>query len=141
MLKKTIKYVDWDGNEREDDFYFNLTKTELVKMQMKGHGAFADKIRAIIKAKDTIELINLFDEIALMAYGEKSPDGRRFMKSEEISKSFTETPAYDALYFELVSDPEKFAAFINMLIPEDLAKQVEEMQKSGQIPDELKELM
>lgn len=141
MLKKTITYTDYDGNPRTEDFYFNLTKTELVKMQLENGGAFADKIRAIIKAKDTAEIIKLFEEITLKAYGVKSPDGRRFMKNPVATQEFIETPAYDELYMELISDPEKFAAFINGLIPADLAEQVKHMQDSGQIPEELKELM
>ena len=140
MLKKTITYTDWNDVERTEDFYFNLTKTELVKMQLEDHGAFADKIRAIIRAKDTIEIINVLESMVLKAYGEKSPDGRRFMKSDAISRAFIESPAYDALYMELIQDPEKFAAFVNSLIPADLAAQDEEMQKSGKVPEEMKDL-
>lgn len=141
MLKKTITYTDYEGNQRTEDFYFNLTKTELVKMQLENGDAFADKIRAIIKAKDTAEIIKLFEEIVLKAYGVKVDGGRRFAKSAAAVQEFLETPAYDELYMELISDPKKFAAFINGLIPSDLAEQVKKMQESGQIPDELKELM
>lgn len=145
MLKKTIKYTDWNGTERTEDFYFNLTKTELIKMQMEEDGAFADRIRKIIRAKDTIELIKVFESIILKAYGEKSEDGRRFAKVDSngvpLAQKFIETPAYDELYVEMLSDPEKFAGFINALVPSDLAEEVKKMQESGNVPDELKELM
>lgn len=145
MLKKTIKYTNWDGVEVEEDFYFNLTKTELIKMQIDEQESLSDKLLKIIKSKNTIEIIKIFESIVLKAYGEKSPDGRRFIKVNDngvsLAKQFIETPAYDALYFEMITEPEKFAALVNALIPADLAEQVKKMQESGQIPDELKGLI
>lgn len=134
MLKKTIKYTDWNGVEREEDFYFNLTKTELAHMQYEAEGDFAERVRNIIRAKDTNAILRVFEGIVLKAYGEKSADGRRFVKSEELAKAFTETPAYDALYFELLSDPDKFGDFINKLVPSDLAEKMKEMEAAGTLP-------
>lgn len=132
MLKKTIKYTDFNGTEREEDFYFNLTKSEIARMQFESGGSMSDRIRNIIRAKDTNEIMKIFESIILRAYGKKSEDGRRFMKSEEISREFTESPAFDELYFELISDSDKFAAFVNALIPSDLAAEVKKMQDSDE---------
>lgn len=137
MLKKAIRYTDWNGVEREEDFYFNLTKSEIARMQFEAGGTLADRIRNIIRAKDTTEIMKIFEGIILKAYGKKSDDGRRFMKSEEISREFTESPAFDELYFELISDSNKFADFVNALIPADLASEVKKMQDS----DEYRELL
>lgn len=134
MIKKTIKYIDWNGLEREEDFYFNLTKTELAHMQFEKDGDYATRVRNIIRAQDTSEIMKIFESIVLAAYGEKSPDGRRFIKSAELAKAFTETPAYDQLYFELVSDPDKFGDFINHLVPSDLAAKMDEMKANGTLP-------
>lgn len=135
MVKKTIKYTDWNGTEREEDFYFNLTKTELAHMQYEQDGDYATRIRNIIRAKDTAAIMKIFESIVLSAYGEKSEDGRRFIKSPEIAKAFTETPAYDQLYFELISDADQFSDFVNRLVPSDLAAKMDEMKASGKIPE------
>ena len=139
MLKKTIKYTDWNGLEREEDFYFNLTKSEIARMQFDADGTLADRIRNIIRAKDTKEIMKIFEGIILKAYGKKSDDGRRFIKKDangnDLAIEFTESPAFDELYFELISDSEKFAAFVNALIPSDLADEVKRLQESGEIKD------
>lgn len=135
MIKKTIKYIDWNGVEREEDFYFNLTKTELARMQFEEDGDYSTRVRNIIRAKDTSAIMKIFESIVLSAYGEKSEDGRRFIKSPEISKAFTETSAYDQLYFDLLSNPDEFSDFVNKLIPSDLANRVEELKASGKLSD------
>ena len=135
MLKKRIKYTDFNGNPRDEDFYFNLTKAEIARLQYSENGGLAERIKGIARSHDNNEILRLFEEIILMSYGKKSEDGRRFMKGEEISKEFLESPAYDELYFELVGDAEKFADFVNGLIPPDLAKEVERMKASGEIPE------
>lgn len=135
MLKKRIKYVDYNGEQRDEDFYFNLTKAEIARMQYSKDGNFGDKIRQIARSHDSNELMRVFEQIILMSYGKKSEDGRRFMKGDEISREFLESPAYDELYFELVGDAEKFADFVNSLIPPDLAQKVEQMRANGEIPD------
>ena len=119
MLKKTITYIDYEGVERTEDFYFNLTKAELMEMELCVTGGMTKYIEAIVAAKDVNKLMTLFKEIILKAYGEKSPDGRRFIKSEEIANAFTQTEAYSKLYMELVMDAPKAAEFINGIIPQD----------------------
>lgn len=121
MLKKRIKYTDYDGNEREEDFYFNLTKAEITEMELSTEGGLQNLIEKIVDTQDTPQLIQFFKKIILMAYGEKSPDGRRFIKSDELSTAFTQTPAYSELFMELATDEVSASAFINGIIPKDLA--------------------
>lgn len=118
MIKKTIKYVDWKGNEREEDFFFNLSKPELMEMELTTKGGMSDYLNMIVKAQNKEELIKWFKIIILKAYGEKSEDGRRFIKSDEISTAFSQTGAFEKLYMELVTDENKAGDFINAIIPE-----------------------
>lgn len=127
MFKKTMTYTDWNGVERTEDVYFNLSKAELVEMQLTTEGGFNNFIDRIVKAKDTVTLIKLYKELILKAYGRKSDDGRRFEKSEEISREFSETPMYSDLYIELVSDDEAGAAFIKGIMPANLAEQLDSL--------------
>lgn len=131
MIKKTIAYVDYDGNEREEDFYFNLTKAELTELQLGTTGGLQKMIENIIKTKDIPRIIEIFKKIILASYGEKSADGRRFMKSKEITENFTQTEAYSILYMELSTDAEKAADFIAGVIPSDLKKEFEEAKKNN----------
>lgn len=139
MVKKTIRYTDWNGTEREEDFYFNLTKAELAHMQFDAEGDYATRVKNIIRAQDTGRIMEIFESIILKAYGEKSADGRRFIKVDEkgnsLAKAFTETPAFDELYFELIQNPDEFANFINRLVPSDLAAKMKEMEANGTLPE------
>lgn len=117
MLKRTIEYENYDGVMVKEDFYFNLTRSEITMMEMGETGGLSAKLKSIVDKKDGKLIMKTFRDILLASYGEKSPDGRRFMKSEEISRAFSETPAYDAIFVELVTDPEKALAFINQVLP------------------------
>lgn len=117
MIKRTIKYTDYKGVEREEDFYFNLSKPELMEMELTTKGGMSEYLEKIIKAQNREELIKWFKIIILKAYGEKSDDGRRFMKSEAISEAFSQTEAFVQLYMDLVTDDVKAADFVNGIIP------------------------
>lgn len=117
MLKKTIEYTDYNGVQRKEDFYFNFSEAELAEMQLKIPGGMAEMINRIVNAREDTEIIRLFKELILQSYGEKSPDGKRFMKSEEISKAFSETEAYSKLFMELASDSDAAANFVKAIIP------------------------
>ena len=117
MAKKTIKYEDYNGVEREDDLYFNLTEAELMEMEMGTVGGLAETIEKITKAQDAPAIINMFKSIILKAYGEKSPDGKRFVKSEEISTAFSQTEAYSQLFMELATDADAASTFVNGIVP------------------------
>lgn len=117
MVKRTIKYVDYDGLERTETFYFNLTKSELIKMEASVDGGLQNRLQKMTDSPKAPEIMKMMNQIILAAYGEKSDDGRRFMKSEELSKAFEETPAYDEIFMELVTDSKKALDFINSVIP------------------------
>lgn len=120
MIKKRIKYEDFDGVEREEDFYFNLTKTELVKWNYSASGGLEEAVKKIIDTKDAKELLKIYDKIITMSYGVKSPDGKKFVKSEEIANDFKDTNAYDVMFIEYLSHPESFNAFIDGIMPKDI---------------------
>lgn len=126
MLKKTITYTDYDGVERTEDFYFNFTEAELMEWQLVTNGGLTSYVQKIVDAKDQPRLITLFKELLLKAYGIKSDDGRRFIKSDEISEEFSQNPAYSILYMELVTNDKVAADFVNGIIPAKLSEQVAE---------------
>lgn len=117
MLKKTITYTDYDGLERTEEFRFNLTKAELMDMQLTTVGTFSELMRKIIEEKDIVRLAKYFKEIILKSYGVKSDDGKRFIKSPELSEAFSQTEAYSELYMELLGDSDKAAKFIQEVMP------------------------
>lgn len=123
MVKKTITYTDYDGTERTEDFYFNLSKAELMELQLSMEGGMRAYIERIMAAKSQLELVKLFKDILLMSYGKKSADGRLFVKNEAIREEFEAHPAYSQIYMELVLDAEKAAEFVNSLIPADMRNQ------------------
>lgn len=131
MLKKTISYVDYDGTQRTEDFYFNLTKAELMEMQLSKAGGLEKKINGIIQAQDTPKIMEIFKEVITKSYGIKSDDGRRFIKSPEITEEFVQTEAYSELFMTLATDDEAAAEFINGIIPQSLANEVAEAQKKN----------
>lgn len=117
MLKKTITYTDYNGEERTEDFYFNITPAELTEMEYAGDTPMSLVIDKLSKSKDVPETIKIFKDLILKAYGEKSSDGRRFIKSKELSIAFSQTEAYNELFMECATDAEAGAAFINGIMP------------------------
>ncbi len=123
MLKRTITYEDYDGNTHTEDFYFNLSKAELIEIEASTPGGVAAKLEKISKDNNGAEIIKTFKDIILKSYGVKSEDGKRFIKSEEISKAFEETEAYSELFYELALDADKAAAFVNGIMPRKLIEE------------------
>ena len=117
MLKKTVTYTDYNGSERTEDFYFNLTKAEIMEMELTTVGGLSAMIEKIVAAKDGPTIIKTFKDLVLKAYGEKSADGRRFIKSPEIAEAFSQTEAYSQIFMELATDDEAAAKFVNGIIP------------------------
>lgn len=132
MLKKTMEYTDYNGVTRKETFYFNLTKAEIMEMEMSTDGGFAEMIQRVVDAKDAPTIIKIFKELILKAYGEKSDDGKRLIKSEELSTAFSQTEAYSDLFMELSTDANAAAAFVNGIIPADAAK---ELAASGKLAE------
>ena len=117
MLKLTKTFTDYDGNVRTEDFYFNLSKAELMKMEMGETGGLEKLLRKIIAEQDNVKIMEYFDDIISRSYGVKSPDGREFVKSPELTKKFKETEAYSDLFMELCTDAKKAADFVNQVLP------------------------
>lgn len=134
MIKKTIPYTDYNGNERTEEAHFHLSKAEIMEMEMSTAGGLAERIQKIVNAQDTPEIIKIFKELILKAYGEKSADGRRFVKSQELSEAFSQTEAYSNLFMELATDADAAAAFVNGIVSADVAKQMAESGKVAQMP-------
>lgn len=123
MVKKTITYIDYDGTERTEDFYFNLSEAEITEMQLSVEGGMRGYIEKIVAAKSQLELVKLFKEILLHSYGKKSLDGRFFVKNEANTAEFLASPAYSKIYMELVTDTDAATKFVNALIPANTQNQ------------------
>ena len=124
MIKKTMTYVDYNGNERTEDFYFNLNKAEITKMEMSTAGGLAEKINRIVAAQDTPAIIEVFEDLIQRAYGVKTPDGKGFVKRKEDLDAFMATEAYSDLFMELATDADAAAKFVNGIIPANMSKQI-----------------
>lgn len=120
MLKETIKYTDYNSVEREEDFYFNLTKAELMELEMGTTGGLTELIQKAVQTKDAPTIVKVFKDLILMAYGEKSADGKRFIKSEAIREAFSQTEAFSELFMKLASDDKAAARFVNGIVPADI---------------------
>lgn len=117
MLQRTFTYEDYDGNVRSEDVCFDLNETEILEMNLEEQGGLERTIDQISKARDGKRIFALFKSIVLKAYAVKSPDGRKLLKSDALRDDFVQTPMYNQLMLELVSDPDKANAFISAIIP------------------------
>lgn len=133
MLKQTITYTDYNDTVRTEDFYFNLSKSDIVALETSIDGGLYKSLENIVRSNDGNAIIREFRKIVHSAYGKKSDDGKRFMKSEEISKEFEETPAYDQFFMELVTDVDKALAFVKAILPKDMAAEIEAKEKAGEL--------
>ena len=126
MLKETITYTDYNGVERTEDFYFNLTQAEIMEMEMGTVGGMAEMITKIVNAQDAPAIIKIFKDLILKAYGERSADGRRFEKKNgTLALNFAETEAFSVLFMKLATDADAAARFVNGIVPaqKDLPQQ------------------
>ena len=129
MFKKTITYTDFNGEQRTEDYYFNLSRAELTEMQMSVNGGMTEYLQQIVNSQDNKEIFAVFKEIIFKSIGEKSVDGKRFIKNDEIRSSFEQSEAYSELLVELMSDADKAADFVNALIPDQLQEEVKNETK------------
>lgn len=130
MITKAITYVDYNGVERTENFMFNLSKAEIMEMELTTTGGLAEMIQRIVAAQDTPSIIKIFKDLILKSYGVKSPDGKHFVKSKELSTEFSQSEAYSVLFMELATDADAAAAFVNGIVPSDVAKQAKAMPAS-----------
>lgn len=132
MLKKTIAYTDYNGVERKEDFYFNLSKAELMEMEMSTEGGLVEMINKIVSTQDAPRIMALFKDLVLKAYGEKSLDGKKFMKKDAngnpLYPNFEQSEAYSVLFMELITDEKTMADFVNGIVPADISKQAAAQQ-------------
>lgn len=128
MLKKTIKYEDYDGNEREEVHYFNISAAELTELQLSEPGGLAQKLQDVVDAQDFSEILRIFKDLILLSYGKKSLDGKRFIKKENgvrLADEFAETEAYSTLFMEMASDENAAVEFIKGILPKEVATEAE----------------
>ena len=135
MLKKTITYEDYLGNVRTEDFYFNLSKTELQDMQMSAEGGLDKRLEKMINAKNNVEVYNAFVDVVLKSYGELSEDGRYHLKEDDngnkLYKKFRHSPAYDALMDDICQSEKTVAEFCNGIVPKKM-QQIEQQKPNGE---------
>ena len=137
MLTKRVTYVDFKGVERTDDFRFHLNKAELMEMEYGTDCGLSEMVQRVMDTKDTPTIMKIFKDLLVKSYGIKSDDGRRFEKTDEIRRAFVEVPAYEILYMELATDSKAAAEFVKGILPEDLVKQVEEMETANLTPAQI----
>lgn len=123
MLKKTITYTDFNGEEVQEDFFFHLSKAELVEMEMSHKGGLSATLARIVAAEDSKSIVAEFKNIILSSYGQRSDDGRRFVKNQQIRDEFESTEAYSELFMELVTNTDAAIEFVNGIIPANLAEE------------------
>lgn len=122
MLKKTVTYTDYNGEEQTEDFYFNLTKAELIELEVKHKGYLTEGINDAIEANDGTAIMAYFKDILSRAYGVKSEDGKRFRKTTDMSEAFLESPAYSEIFMEIITHPEYAANFVKGIAPVQLSE-------------------
>lgn len=122
MLKKTVTYIDYNSTERTEDLYFNISKAELAEMELGVTGGFSEMMKKIVAAQDVPSIVKIVKDLILKSYGEKSSDGRRFIKSPELSEAFSQTEAYTEVFLDLVASAENMADFVNAIIPSDISR-------------------
>lgn len=120
MLKKTMAYTDFNGETRKEDFFFNLTRAEVTELELSENGGLSEKIKRITESKDVPEIFRIFKNLILKSYGIISPDGKRFIKSPELSEEFSQTEAYSDLFMELAQNSDSAAAFVNGIMPQNI---------------------
>lgn len=135
MLKRKISYVDFDDVAQEDIVYFNLSKTELLKLEAGAEGvSFSARMERIVEAKDAATIIEEIKNLILLAYGEKSLDGKRFIKSDDIRAQFEDSAAFDALFMELSDDANATVKFLRGCLPKDFSEEYDKAVKEGRVP-------
>ena len=117
MIKKTIEYTDFDGNKRKEDFYFHLTEAEVTDWEMSVEGGLSKALVGIIKSKNIRQIMPIYKSLLIRSYGVKSPDGRRFIKNDEVRDEFVQTQAFSDLYMKLATDLEEGTNFIKGVMP------------------------
>lgn len=123
MIKKTVTYKDFDGNERTEDFYFHLTEQELTEWELSVDGGLSGVLKRIISSNDNRKMVEIFKDLLIRSYGVKTPDGRGFIKNQEVLNDFIYTQAFSDIYMELATDDKAASEFVNGIIPASIAEE------------------
>lgn len=128
MYKKIIKYTDYSGVEREEEFYFNISKSEIIKMDVSEEGGLHDRLTRVVAAENGKEIMEVFEGLILATYGVRSIDGKHFSKTPEEVLAFKHSAAYDSLFMEIVLDSDAAAVFINAVFPQDMVQEADKLR-------------
>ena len=120
MIKKTVTYKDYNDTERTESFYFHFTEAEILDMEMSVEGGFAERVQRIVDAKEQSALLKVIKNFVLDAYGVKSEDGKRFIKTDKVKEEFVQSPAYSMIFMELVTNDALAADFVNGVVPDTM---------------------
>jgi hypothetical protein len=139
MIKKTITYETFDGGSVTEDFYFNMSKAELVELEISQKDGFGEALQRMIKSEDNMAILEAFKSIIMMSIGRKSDDGKRFIKNDQIRDEFMQTNAYSELFFEIAQDADQASSFIRGILPSSLNADVPEPENVP-LPEDPKEM-
>lgn len=133
MLTKKITYTDYNGVERTEEFHFNLSKAEIMSMEMSVEGGMSSVLQNAVQSMNQTALFSAFKELVLRSYGVKSADGKRFIKNDELREEFEQSEPFSIIFMELMTDEKAASDFVNAIIPKDLAAKVQASAASGAI--------
>jgi hypothetical protein len=133
MLKKTVTFEDLDGNEVTEDFYFHLSKADIIEMEASEQGGMAQHLAAMIATNDNGQILSAVKLILERTVGRRSEDGRRFERSKEITEAFMQSDAYSVVFMDLVTDAAKAAEFFKGVIPAQAAAKLEASMASNPV--------
>ena len=138
MLKKTFQYTDFNGNEQEETFYFNLSKSEVIEYELQERAGMSTTLQRIVEERDNQKILAHFKDLVMKSVGRKSDDGRRFVKNDEIREDFLASPAYDEMFIWLMSEPGAGAEFVNNVLPQDADEFVKKVDSGQQATKNVK---
>lgn len=134
MLKRDITYEDFNGDTITESFYFNLTRTEVIELEVGYEGGLEAALKRIVAAENREQLVKEFKKIVLLSYGVKSEDGKRFIKSDELRAEFSQTAAFDVLFMDLATNDDSASTFVKGILPKDMAREVEKAEIASITP-------
>ena len=138
MLKKTFQYTDFNGNEQDETFYFNLSKSEVIEYELQERAGMSTTLQRIVEERDNQKILAHFKDLVMKSVGRKSDDGRRFVKNDEIREDFLASPAYDEMFIWLMSEPGAGAEFVNNVLPQDVDEFVKKVDSGQQAAKNVK---
>lgn len=139
MLKKHIIYTDYNGVEKKEDHYFNLTEAEITQFQWGVKGGLIETLKQAIKSEDSPVIMDAFEKLIDKSYGVKTVDGK-FKKTKEALDDFKSTPAYSQLFMDILTKPEAMDEFTRGVIPANISKTLPK-DLNDALPEDVKEIL